>query len=149
MYRVELKGFGGFCCFCEEGVPNVPCGVESRVAKAGGGKPCWCGFLMYRVELKVGLKMLLILTTPMVPNVPCGVERRATNPPAITGCEADVPNVPCGVESRFLGSGDVINSLFLMYRVELKVRMPSSTPLLSLSFVPNVPCGVERGLKIL
>ncbi len=29
-----------------------------------------------------------------------------------------------------------------MYRVELKVRMPSSTPLLSLN-VPNVPCGVE------
>ena len=51
MYRVELKEYTGSEHFttgiC---VPNVPCGVESRLS--GDGPDAHLGFLMYRVELK-------------------------------------------------------------------------------------------------
>ncbi len=41
---------------CVNAVPNVPCGVESSISKSvmAGLK----AFLMYRVELKVGYRML-------------------------------------------------------------------------------------------
>jgi len=65
MYRVELKDdttlFYLYSDMIYKPVPNVPCGVESRVLQgvridAGGV------FLMYRVELKVFCKKLQIST---------------------------------------------------------------------------------------
>ena len=54
-----------------------------------------------------------------VPNVPCGVERNPN--PSSHSLNFSVPNVPCGVErSPFLGRLAEL-TVFLMYRVELKV----------------------------
>ena len=50
MYRVELKGFAMSNKKKEEGVPNVPCGVERHIN--AGVFLCSSQFLMYRVELK-------------------------------------------------------------------------------------------------
>ncbi len=56
-----------------------------------------------------------------VPNVPCGVERGSFWMEQKE--ERTVPNVPCGVESSFsLAFLMFGSSLFLMYRVELKVQ---------------------------
>ena len=50
MYRVELKVLSDRNGRLEEGVPNVPCGVESRhFTEEERPQPV---FLMYRVELK-------------------------------------------------------------------------------------------------
>ncbi len=59
--------------------------------------------------------------------------------------ERCVPNVPCGVE-RDIGHRILTpQTLFLMYRVELKGQYPSRKSFLLLP-VPNVPCGVERNI---
>ena len=119
MYRVELKEGLQRMSLPLWYVPNVPCGVESndyiaildrtweflmyRVELKEGLKVALAGslqkFLMYRVELKDSqLAMINAKDKAQVPNVPCGVERNTqsgqghkTLPP--------VPNVPCGVES--------------------------------------------------
>ena len=101
-----------------------------------------------------------------VPNVPCGVESFEET---LTSYQREhpVPNVPCGVErpARQPYGRFGLVSLFLMYRVELKVTSNSPSPSaffpLFLMYrvelkahrgrglhphqegVPNVPCGVE------
>ena len=80
------------------GVPNVPCGVESKLLQLSP-QPLLRKFLMYRVELKETTLAKAKTKKRTVPNVPCGVESRVrqrfvVNPPI-------VPNVPCGVESLF------------------------------------------------
>ena len=55
-----------------------------------------------------------------VPNAPCGVERITA---LSGGTRASlVPNAPCGVESKLGRQIRVVQFLFLMHRVELKVR---------------------------
>ena len=118
MYRVELKA--AFISWLLKSfstkVPNVPCGVESRV----GNQP-------------VGVQTV-------VPNVPCGVERFEISDENLP--KRWVPNVPCGVESDITVRSPYPLGLFLMYRVELKVL--SSLKRRQGISVPNVPCGVER-----
>ncbi len=77
MYRVELKGpLLQRGSPLREGVPNVPCGVESA-------------------------KEVFFHLLPFpVPNVPCGVERFKLL--LDRTAFANVPNVPCGVERKFL-----------------------------------------------
>ena len=56
----------------------------------------------------------------VVPNVPCGVESGSY---FLSYSSAGiVPNVPCGVESEDReGLKVVVEAMFLMYRLELKV----------------------------
>ena len=77
------------------------------------------GFLMCRVELKVGTSF-----------------SRGTR-----YLLRRVPNVPCGVESRHSRESGIIYILFLMCRVELKAQILDAKGLEK--NVPNVPCGVE------
>jgi hypothetical protein len=81
------------------GVPNVPCGVESSPFD------CFSDvFLLFPV-----------------PNVPCGVERILSRRKKLR--QGLVPNVPCGVERHIQAKSIAEINLFLMYRVELKGRL--------------------------
>ncbi len=77
---------------------------------------------MHRVELKVGHGSILRGFFPgPVPNAPCGVERRKRK--ALRSCQfMSVPNAPCGVESSVFGLFVIGFFMFLMHRVELKVK---------------------------
>ena len=148
MYRVELKAalVSSSHSLSKSSVPNVPCGVERLMC-------CWikprsskvpnvpCG-----VERPTAHPPTYPPFATFVPNVPCGVESNQLNSVSFTHNLNLVPNVPCGVEScntTFLSSLLTSIFLFLMYRVELKVRTQPSA-LTGGSKVPNVPCGVER-----
>ena len=122
MYRVELKGRLSLAHpLLLVYVPNVPCGVESLLAKLEG-------------------ETLGILAD--VPNVPCGVESSFST--FLTFPAFPVPNVPCGVESRVLALFISLLAKFLMYRVELKAEFYYERS--PFEWVPNVPCGVESQL---
>ena len=56
------------------GVPNAPCGVESKPRTMLILTPHHERFLMHRVELKVLIDFLGIAVVYIVPNAPCGVE---------------------------------------------------------------------------
>jgi hypothetical protein len=73
------------------GVPNAPCGVESKCQLVFG---VIVKFLMHRVELKA-ITGHMVIQLPVVPNAPCGVESTDMALPFRSG-------------------------LFLMHRVELK-----------------------------
>ncbi len=124
MHRVELKGVRGRTLIVRpSGVPNAPCGVESRVWLSGGNSTTL--FLMYRVELKEAGALLLSAGRNLVPNVPCGAERHNTHIFrffCFLLLVFLVPNVPCGVESLVRSKMHPRKpASFLMYRVELKV----------------------------
>jgi len=65
------------------------------------------------------------------------------------GLTLTVPNAPCGVEIYYvlLGFLLLLTVLFLMHRVELKVKYSNllDEPVITTSSppVPNAPCGVE------
>ncbi len=85
------------------------------------------------------MEEFLIEWLESVPNVPYGVESAFF----IANCSDKlfVPNVPYGVERTSNKGRPLRQSLFLMYRLELKGprAKPSKLP----GLVPNVPCGEE------
>ena len=78
IYRVELKvRLDDAFCKSKNGVPNLPCGVESST------------------------NLLMTHTSLVVPNLPCGVESFAESQGRMH-LQTDVPNLPCGVESYLI-----------------------------------------------
>ena len=95
--------------------------VELKVPYALPYPLFWDLFLMHRVELKASPTWMGLTFKVRVPNAPCGVEsyRNDEN----SAFSDNVPNAPCGVESPHKFFGDALVSVFLMHRVELKVRL--------------------------
>ncbi len=80
---------------------------------------------MYRMELK-GKDLEDFFSFGKVPNVPYGVESTMMGSNS-TPCSSIVPNVPYGVESSLILRPQAKRppAEFLMYRMELKVRITS------------------------
>ena len=96
---MDLEGEGE-----EKSVPNVPCGVESRMCFIWLTR--WKMFLMHRVELKDGIAYAFKDREEVVPNAPCGVESRECGRNLYHS--EGVPNAPCGVERGSIVVGSFI-----------------------------------------
>ena len=92
------------------GVPNVPCGVESKS------------------------RLSFLPHFPLVPNVPCGVERRRVNF-NIVPCKSLFLMYRVELKEVLQVSFAFLLQAFLMYRVELKVRLISVELLIQALFL--------------